>query len=198
MKIIVGLGNPGREYERTRHNVGWWVVDHLADVWRFDGWKKDGEAKVATGSLHGARVRLLKPQTFMNLSGEALRRYARRPFWAAAKDLLVVVDEVQLPLGRYRFRAKGSAGGHNGLKSVEAHLRTQEYARLRIGVGPADEGRSVGALSDYVLGEFGKTEAVVVRQLLPEFVAAIEMWVKEGIAPVMNRYPGKPSRDTGE
>lgn len=198
MKVIVGLGNPGREYERTRHNVGWWVVDHLADVWRFDGWKKDGEAKVATGSLHGARVRLLKPQTFMNLSGEALRRYARRPFWAAAKDLLVVVDEVQLPLGRYRFRAKGSAGGHNGLKSVEAHLRTQEYARLRIGVGPADEGRSVGALSDYVLGEFGKTEAVVVRQLLPEFVAAIEMWVKEGIAPVMNRYPGKPSRDTGE
>ena len=119
MKVIVGLGNPGREYSGTRHNVGWWVVDHLADVWRFDGWKKDGEAHVTTGTLHGKRVRLMKPQTYMNLSGSVLRSYLRRPAWSAASDLMIVVDEVALPLGRYRFRARGSAGGHNGLKSIE-------------------------------------------------------------------------------
>src|SRR3954469_12216804 len=135
MKIVLGLGNPGPEYERTRHNVGWWGVDHLAAVWRFDGWRKEGEARVQTGIVGNVKVRLVKPQTFMNLSGQVLRPYLRRPFWAAANDLMVVVDEVQLPVGRYRFRARGSAGGHNGLKSVEAHLKTQEYPRLRIGVG---------------------------------------------------------------
>jgi PTH1 family peptidyl-tRNA hydrolase len=136
MKVIVGLGNPGKEYERTRHNVGWWVVDHLADVWRFDSWRKDGEARVATGSVGSAKVRLIKPLTYMNLSGAVLRPYMRRPFWSAATDLMVVVDEVALPLGRYRFRAKGSAGGHNGLKSIEGTVQSQEYPRLRIGIAP--------------------------------------------------------------
>src|SRR5919201_163110 len=110
MKLILGLGNPRKDYERTRHNVGWWVVDHLADVWRFDGWKKDGDARVASGSVAGERGRLGKPTTYMNLSGAALRPYLRRPNWSASNDLMIVVDEVQLPLGRYRFRAKGSAG----------------------------------------------------------------------------------------
>jgi PTH1 family peptidyl-tRNA hydrolase len=198
VKVIVGLGNPGREYAGTRHNVGWWVVDHLADVWRFDGWKKDGEAHVTTGTLDGKRVRLVKPQTFMNLSGNVLVRYARRPFWSAAQDLLVVSDEVQLPVGRYRFRAKGSAGGHNGLKSVQGQLGTMEYARLRIGVGPAEEDRKVSVLSDYVLGNFGKAEAVTVRELLPSFVEAIELWVAEGILPVMNRFAGKDGKLSSE
>jgi len=89
MKVIVGLGNPGKEYERTRHNVGWWVVDHLADVWHFDGWRKDGEARVASGSVGSIKVRLIKPLTYMNLSGAALRSYMRRPFWSAATDLMV-------------------------------------------------------------------------------------------------------------
>ena len=191
MKVIVGLGNPGREYAGTRHNVGWWVVDHLADVWRFDGWKKDGEAHVTTGTIKGKRVRLVKPQTFMNLSGNVLVRYARRPFWSAAQDLLVISDEVQLPIGRYRFRAKGSAGGHNGLKSVQGQLGSMEYARLRVGVGPADSDRKVAVLSDYVLGNFGKAEAGTVRELLPVFVEAMELWVAEGILPVMNRFSGK-------
>ena len=190
MKVIVGLGNPGQEYERTRHNVGWWVVDHLADVWRFDGWRKDGEARVSNGSVGNVKVRLVKPQTYMNLSGQVLRPYLRRPFWAAANDLLIVVDEVQLPIGRYRFRAKGSAGGHNGLKSIEHHLKSQEYPRLRIGVGP-EEGRERGAiLSDYVLGDFGKHDAEVIRGLLPELTEALHLWVKDGITPVMNRYTG--------
>ena len=198
MKLIVGLGNPGREYAGTRHNVGWWVVDHLADVWRFDGWKKDGQAVVTTGTVGGKRVRLVKPQTFMNLSGDALVRYARRPFWSAAQDLLVVSDEVQLPVGRYRFRAKGSAGGHNGLKSVEHQLGTQEYARLRVGVGPADPALKAVVLKDYVLGNFGKAEAVMVRELLPAFVEAIELWVAEGILPVMNRFAGKDGKLSNE
>ena len=191
MKVIVGLGNPGREYERTRHNVGWWLVDHLAEAWQLDAWKRDGEARVTTGSVHGARVRLVKPQTYMNLSGEALRPYVRRPFFAIANDLLVVVDEVAFPVGRYRFREKGSAGGHNGLKSIEQHLGTQEYGRLRIGVGPAAERERTVPLSDYVLSPMGKADTAAVRDLLPELTDAIELWIAEGMKETMNRYPGK-------
>jgi PTH1 family peptidyl-tRNA hydrolase len=193
MKVIVGLGNPDRKYERTRHNVGWWVVDHLADVWRFDGWKKDGEAKVANGTVHGKRVRLIKPLTYMNLSGEALRHYARRPFFAIANDLLVVVDEVAFPVGRYRFREKGSAGGHNGLKSVEHHLHTQEYGRLRIGVGPPEGYERAATLSDFVLSPLGKADTRAVEDLLPELTAAVELWLAEGMKATMNRYSGKPA-----
>ena len=132
MKVIVGLGNPGREYAATRHNVGWWLIDHLADVWHFDGWKKDDNSHVANGTVGGVKVRLVKPQTYMNLSGQALKNFVRRPFWSPAKDLLIVLDEVQLPVGRIRIRPRGSAGGHNGLKSIEHALDTHEYGRLRI------------------------------------------------------------------
>lgn len=193
MKVILGLGNPGKEYERTRHNVGWWVLDHLADVWRFDGWKKDGEARVVNGIVGGTKVRLVKPLTYMNLSGAVLRPYLRRPFWAAKVDLLVVVDEVALPLGTYRFRARGSAGGHNGLKSVEGALKSQEYPRLRIGIKPDDERRQVGNLADFVLDEFGKAETETVRALMPTLTSAVELWLKEGIEPVMNRFTGSPT-----
>jgi PTH1 family peptidyl-tRNA hydrolase len=189
MKVIVGLGNPGAEYERTRHNVGWWVVDHLADVWHFDGWRRDGEARVANGTVAGAKVRLIKPLTYMNLSGGVLKPYARRPFWSAATDLMVVVDEAALPLGRYRFRAKGSAGGHNGLKSIEAAVNSQEYSRLRIGIAPEDPRRR-GALKDFVLDEFGKQEAAVVRDLFPPLTQAVELWIKSGILAVMTQFPG--------
>ena len=190
MKVIVGLGNPSKEYERTRHNVGWWVVDHLADVWRFDGWRKDGEARVATGSVGSVKVRLIKPLTYMNLSGAVLRPYMRRPFWSAATDLMIVVDEVALPLGRYRFRAKGSAGGHNGLKSIEGMVQSQEYPRLRIGIAPEDPARR-GELKDYVLDEFGKRETAVVRDLMPTLTEALELWLASGITPVMNKFTGE-------
>jgi PTH1 family peptidyl-tRNA hydrolase len=189
MKVIVGLGNPGEEYARTRHNVGWWVVDHLADVWRFDGWRKDGDARVATGSVGNAKVRLVEPLTYMNLSGAVLRPYLRRPFWAAATDLMIVVDDVALPIGRYRFRAKGSAGGHNGLKSIEAAVGSQDYPRLRIGVGPDDPERRV-IIKHHVLDDFGKRETAIVRDLLPQLTEALELWIKSGIVPVMNRYTG--------
>ncbi|MFI5241608.1 MAG: aminoacyl-tRNA hydrolase, partial [Gemmatimonadales bacterium] len=113
MKVILGLGNPGRQYERTRHNVGWWVLDHLADVWHLGSWKTEGQSLVANGLVGTAKVRLMKPQTFMNLSGSVLAPYLRRPFWSPKTDLLVIVDEVALPAGRYRLRPDGSAGGHN-------------------------------------------------------------------------------------
>ena len=189
MKVIVGLGNPGKEYEHTRHNLGWWVVDHLADVWRFDAWKRDGEARVTSGSVGGTRVRLVKPHTYVNLSGSVLRPYLRRPAWSAARDLMIVIDEVALPLGSYRFRAHGSAGGHNGLKSIEAAVGSQDYARLRIGIAPEDPRRR-GNLSDFVLDDFSKHEAGVVRALMPTLTSALELWISKGITPVMNRFTG--------
>jgi PTH1 family peptidyl-tRNA hydrolase len=188
MKLIVGLGNPGREYERTRHNVGWWVLDHLADVWRFEGWKRDGKGVAATARIDGVLVRLLKPQTFMNLSGAALKPYARRPFWSAAGDLLVVVDEVALPLGAFRLRARGSAGGHNGLKSIEQQLGTQEYARLRIGIAPEDRRRMGEDPADFVLGAAGKAEREAVQSLFPDLRDAAETWVRDGIDRAMNAH----------
>jgi PTH1 family peptidyl-tRNA hydrolase len=190
MKLIVGMGNPGKEYEHTRHNVGWWMVDHLAEVWHFEPWRKDGEARIADGRAGNVRVRLVKPQTYMNLSGAVLRPYLRRPFWSAATDLMIVVDEVALPIGRYRFRADGSAGGHNGLKSIETTVGNQKYPRLRIGVGP-DNQRQVGNLSDFVLDNFGKAETATVKELLPVLAEALDLWMKEGITPVMNRFSGK-------
>ena len=188
MKVILGLGNPGKEYAGTRHNVGWWVVDHLAGAWRFDGWRNDGDSLTSSGTVGGAKVRLVKPQTFMNLSGAALRPWLRRPFWAAATDLIVVSDEVQLETGTFRFRVRGSAGGHNGLKSVEQALGGQEYARLRIGVGPTDPQRRIGDLADYVLGEFGKEERETVRALLPTFEEGLRVWITEGIERAMNLF----------
>ncbi|HEV7994186.1 MAG TPA: aminoacyl-tRNA hydrolase [Gemmatimonadaceae bacterium] len=182
MKVILGLGNPGKEYEHTRHNVGWWLTDHLAERWGFDGWKKDGQAKVAQGQLAGMKetVRLVKPQTYMNLSGAALVQYARRPFWSAANDLLVLVDEVAIPVGSWRLRAEGGAGGHNGLKSVQQSLGTQQYPRLRIGVGDPDRAPG-GPLSDFVLGAVGKRDAESIRALMPVMTEAIEAWARQGM-----------------
>jgi PTH1 family peptidyl-tRNA hydrolase len=196
LKVIVGLGNPGREYAPTRHNVGWWLIDHLADVWRFDGWKKDGEAHVANGVVDGVKVRLVKPQTFMNLSGQVLKTYVRRPFWSPAKDLLVVVDEVQLPVGRMRIRPRGSAGGHNGLKSIEHALDTREYGRLRIGVGPSEERKGVFPnLADFVLAPFARDEREDILAMMPELTAAVETWLKDGPEKAMNVHNRRPPTD---
>jgi PTH1 family peptidyl-tRNA hydrolase len=196
LKVIVGLGNPGREYAATRHNVGWWLIDHLADVWHFDGWKKDGESHVANGTVGNVKVRLVKPQTFMNLSGQALKNYVRRPFWSAAKDLLIVVDEVQLPVGRMRIRPRGSAGGHNGLKSVEAALDSREYARLRIGVGPSEERKGIYKdLADFVLAPFARDEREDILALMPDLTAAVETWLREGAEKAMNLHNRRGSTE---
>jgi PTH1 family peptidyl-tRNA hydrolase len=192
LKVILGLGNPGREYAATRHNVGWWLIDHLADVWHFEGWKKDGESVASNGVVEGQKVRLLKPQTYMNLSGQALKNYVRRPFWTPAKDLLVVVDEVQIPVGRFRVRARGSAGGHNGLKSVEAALGTQEYPRLRIGVGPSEERKGIFPnLADFVLAPFARDEREDVLALMPDLAATVETWLNDGAEKAMNLHNRK-------
>jgi peptidyl-tRNA hydrolase, PTH1 family len=189
LKVILGLGNPGRQYETTRHNVGWWLLDHLADVWRFDAWKRDAEALVTTATVHGSRVRLIKPLTYMNLSGRVLKNYLRRPFWSPARDLLVVVDEVALPVGRYRLRARGSAGGHNGLKSVESAVGNQEYARLRIGVGPSEERNGIYQdLADFVLAPFARDERDRIVELIPDLENAVDMWMREGIERAMNAH----------
>ena len=189
MKVILGLGNPGRDYKDTRHNVGWWVLDHLADVWRLDGWRRDGETLTLSGTVDGQPVRLVKPTTYMNLSGQVLRPYLRRPSWSAASDLMVIVDEVAIPLGTYRLRARGSAGGHNGLKDVERALGTQEYPRLRVGIKPEDP-RRVGNLSDFVLSPFGKDERAVVLELLPRLQDAVQIWMRDGIMKAMNAHNG--------
>ena len=191
MKLIVGLGNPGKSYADTRHNAGWWVIDHLAGVLRFDAWRKDQNALVSDGRIGGQRVRLVKPQTYMNLSGGILRPYLRRETWSAANDLLVIVDEVALPVGRFRLRAKGSAGGHNGLKSIEAAVGNQEYARLRIGVGPPEDRQRTTNLSDYVLDRMGKGERKEVEALFPDLVAQTETWIREGVEVAMSRFNKK-------
>jgi PTH1 family peptidyl-tRNA hydrolase len=197
MKLIVGLGNPGKAYADTRHNVGWWVIDHLAGVWRFDGWKKDQNAQVSDGRVAGHRVRLIKPQTYMNLSGGILRPYLRRESWSAAKDLLIIVGEVALPVGRYRLRARGSAGGHNGLKSIEGAVGNQEYARLRIGVGPPPDRKRETNLADYVLDKMGKRERSDVEDLFPDLLALVECWLVDGVEVSMNRFNRKGESATG-
>lgn len=203
MKLVVGLGNPGREYEKTRHNVAWLLLDYVAGEWRADNWRKDAESRVSDTRFGDTRVRLVKPQTYMNLSGHVLQPYIRRESWVGASDLLVVVDDVALPLGRYRLRAQGSSGGHNGLKSIEAALGNREYARLRIGIGPQDEERQFEDLSDFVLGRFGKRELAVVDELFPKLTEAIEIWIRDGIVAAMNKHnrkpapPGPPSEESG-
>lgn len=188
----MGLGNPGQEYEATRHNVGWWVVDHLAGVWRFDGWRRDGVAAVATGLVGRLPVRLVKPLTYMNLSGRAVEPYLARPHWAPERDLLVVVDDVSLPVGVLRLRARGSAGGHNGLKSIERTLRSPVYGRVRVGIAPRDaEGQALrpdGDLADFVLAPFSATDREETFTLMPRCTAAVESWLADGIDAAMNLH----------
>lgn len=192
MKVFLGLGNPGKEYERTRHNIGWWVLDRLARRWDADGWKKDGKAIVATARVGTDVVKLVKPQTYMNLSGEVLKPFLNRPGWEPAQDLLVIVDDVALPLASMRTRPSGSAGGHNGLKSVQAHTGNTAYPRLRIGVAPLHPRATVGNLSDHVLGQFGRDETEFMEAALPRICDACESWVRDGITIMMNKFNPPP------
>jgi len=184
MKAIVGLGNPGREYAGTRHNIGFDVLDEVARRWHVPlrPWKS--VADVAVVSNRG--VVLVEPQTYMNLSGDAVSRIAAF-HKLAPTDVLVVVDEVQLPLGRLRVRRNGSAGGHNGLKSIIQHIGA-EFPRLRIGVGRGDPKWD---LADHVLSKFGREEREAVADLVSRAADAVELFAGEGLDVVMNRFnPG--------
>ena len=187
MKVIAGLGNPGPEYEKTRHNVGWWVLDRLNEAFDFGQFRREGQARVATGRVAGEAVRLIAPQTFMNRSGAALAPLRRMDNFDIPTDLLVVVDEVALEPGRMRLRAGGSAGGHNGLKSVQDSLGTQQYPRLRIGVGACPPGWD---LADYVLSAPAKSEREAILELMPDIVEGIRVWIEKGTdaaANILNR-----------
>jgi PTH1 family peptidyl-tRNA hydrolase len=195
MKVVVGLGNPGSRYAGTRHNVGFAVVDSLAEGPRAGRWQSRFQAQVAEAHEDDGKILLVKPETFMNLSGRAVRQvldFYRVP----VEELLVVCDDINLPLGKVRFRARGTHGGHNGLRDIQNHLGTAEYARLRIGVGAPPEDEAM----DHVLGRFRPSERSVIDDAVAKAAQAVLVWVREGIEACMNRYnaepkPPKPKRE---
>jgi len=176
LRAVVGLGNPGPEYAATRHNAGFLLADAVARHWNLPPFRRAERARATEGTVAGVPVRILKPTTFMNRSGAALASLRADPAFTPARDLLILVDDFQIPGGTFRFRPDGSAGGHNGLKSIEGALQSQQYARLRIGVGPLPEG--VADWSDYVLAPFEPEELEQVDALMPGMIEAVEKWVK--------------------
>ena len=185
VKAIVGLGNPGAQYKGTRHNVGFAVLDELARRASVEFESAPADALMARWRRTDEPVLLVKPLTYMNLSGQAVGEMSRY-FKIEPVDLLIVVDEVQLPLGKLRARARGSAGGHNGLKSVIAHLG-DNYGRLRLGVGRGDSRRD---LADHVLARFDKDEAADAERMISRAADAAETFITSGIAAVMNQFNG--------
>jgi PTH1 family peptidyl-tRNA hydrolase len=182
MKLLVGLGNPGPQYRDTRHNVGFWVIDELARRWGLsNGWRDRDEALYVK---RGREALIAKPLTFMNHSGFAISRLSQY-FQVELADLLVIVDEVALPLGRLRARRGGSAGGHNGLKSIIEQLGAMDFPRLRIGVGRGDARRD---LADHVLSKFEADERPVIEAATLRAADAAEMFVSEGIERVMSTF----------
>ena len=175
MRAVVGLGNPGPEYSATRHNAGFWVADALVARWGFSPFRRGERARISTGEIDGQPVRVLKPTTMMNRSGAALVSLRAEPTFVPATDLLVVVDDFNIPSGTFRLRSSGSAGGHNGLKSIEAALQSQDYARLRIGIGPLPAGEP---WEDFVLAPFSAQEEEAMQALMPALVEAVDGWAR--------------------
>ncbi|MCC6488038.1 MAG: aminoacyl-tRNA hydrolase [Candidatus Hydrogenedentes bacterium] len=188
MKLIVGLGNPGPQYRNTRHNVGFLVVEELARRWGVAFDQEKHGALLARAQHRGSVVWLLKPLTFMNRSGIAVAGAARNRV-PDLGDLLVIVDDVNLPLGQLRMREKGSAGGHNGLKSCIEHLGTQEFPRLRIGVGENEAGSD---LTDHVLGTFCPQERPAVERSVERAANGVALFVESGVHSAMNEVNTKP------
>lgn len=184
MSLVLGLGNPGARYAHTRHNAGWDVVERLVARWKASPLETTREYRAWRGTDGGREVDLMVPLTFMNLSGEAVTVYRERRGLTPA-ELLVVVDDVYLPLGRLRFRPSGSSGGHNGLASLEEALGTREWNRLRIGVGAA---ANAAELREHVLEGYGADEVPVIESALERATEAVECWCREGIVSAMNRF----------
>lgn len=184
MKIIVGLGNPTREYAGTRHNVGFSVIYNISDAYNIPVETKKHKALIGKGVIEGEKVVLAMPQTYMNLSGESVRELM--DFYKCdLSDLIVIYDDISLDVGKLRIRAKGSAGGHNGIKNIIAHLGTQEFTRIKIGVG---EKPAKMDLADYVLGHFSKEEQAVIRESADRAREAVCEIITHGAASAMNKY----------
>jgi PTH1 family peptidyl-tRNA hydrolase len=189
LHLIVGLGNPGAEYAKTRHNAGFALVEKLAARWRAE-WANERKfrARMARAEREGQRILLCQPQTFMNASGEAVR--AVTDFYRLPRPLtglLVAVDDADLPLGEIRLRAEGGNGGHHGLESVAEHLGTQTFARLRLGIGRKDGAREI---TDYVLSRFDAGEAALMEKVLGRAADQAECWLDAGIEKAMSQFNG--------
>jgi len=182
MKVVVGLGNPGKKYDGTRHNVGFEVIDILGRAGNAASFSRRFQAQIAETFEEGEKILLVKPETFMNLSGLSVRQVTDF-YQVAPDDLLIVCDDVNLPLGKLRLRARGTHGGHNGLRDIQNHLGTTEYSRLRIGVdNPGDD------MVDHVLGRFRPAEKKVMEDALILASQAVGVWVRQGIQVAMNQY----------
>ncbi|RAL23176.1 aminoacyl-tRNA hydrolase [Thermoflavimicrobium daqui] len=184
MKFIVGLGNPGTKYQLTRHNIGFWVIDQLSEKWGIPVTKEKWKSLVGEGTVHGEKVILMKPLTFMNLSGEAVRP-ALDYLKGNIEDLVVIYDDLDLPLGQIRLRLKGSAGGHNGMKSIISHIGTQEFKRIKIGIDRPPVKISV---PDYVLSPFSKEELSLAQEAAQISANAVDVWIYSNFLEAMNRF----------
>lgn len=184
VKIIVGLGNPGREYSETRHNVGFMTVDLLAQRWEISNWRSRHEALVGEHRIGEEQVLLVKPQTYMNLSGNAVGALARW-YKVNLEDIIVIYDDMDLPVGKLRLRTKGSSGGHRGIESLLLQLGKEEFPRVRIGIGRPPQGWQV---VDYVLARFTAEESPLISDALKKAADAAEGIVKLGLDKAMNRY----------
>jgi peptidyl-tRNA hydrolase, PTH1 family len=187
VKLIVGLGNPGYEYHLTPHNLGFMAVDRLAEMCRAEFSRREARAKIASARFHGEQVVLAKPQTFMNLSGVSVSGLLRS-LDVPLEDLIVLVDDVDLPLGSLRVRPKGSAGGHNGLKSVIGALGTDLFTRVRMGAGPENPAEDLVA---YVLSPFRGRDQEIVAEMIDRAIEAVRVVLKEGVEKAMNLFNRK-------
>jgi len=184
LKIIAGLGNPGKKYLGTRHNVGFEVLEELGRHWNVSGWRSRFEAEVAEAQFQGQRLLLLLPQTYMNLSGRSIRS-AVDFYKVALPDVLVVCDDLNLETGRLRLKGSGTAGGQNGLKNIIAQLGTTEFARLRVGIGRPPEGMDA---VQHVLQAFARSERPIMQEAVYRAARAVESWATQGLAAAMNTF----------
>lgn len=188
MYLIVGLGNPGRQYEHTRHNAGFDVMDALADKYNISITEKKHKALYGKGVIDGQKVVLAKPQTFMNLSGESVAELLNYYKMDPETEMIVVFDDISLPPGNIRIREKGSAGGHNGIKNIIAMTGTQNFMRVKVGVGEKPKGWD---LADHVLGHFEKEDRGRFESAIPDAIAAITLMLEGNVAKAMNDFNGK-------
>lgn len=194
MKLIVGLGNIGKEYEGTRHNIGFMVADELAKRWGITIWKNERSSMCAEHRIP-EKVFLIKPTTYMNLSGEAVGAFANF-YNIDPEDIAVIQDDLDLPCGKLRIRRKGSAGGHNGIKSIQQHLGTGDFPRFKIGIGHPE--RNASAVIGHVLHRFGKEEQPLIEEAVKQMADAVELWLKGDMDAVMQEYNTKKEKKKDE